>query len=101
MVLQNSIPPASVNVSLPHTWDHIRQIRGKGYCSADNVPILGGATICVLLPTTIQNQPVALGLGGAAERIQQNFSRYLSVLQQAAGSVKANDASDQPVDTGF
>lgn len=29
MVLQNSIPPASVNVSLPHTWDHVRQIRGR------------------------------------------------------------------------
>jgi len=29
VVLQNSIPPASVNVSLPHTWDHIRQIRGR------------------------------------------------------------------------
>ena len=29
MVLQNSIPPTSVNVSLPHTWDHVRQIRGR------------------------------------------------------------------------
>ena len=59
------------------------------------MPMLGGATICVLLPTTIQNQPVALGLGGVAERIKQNSSRYLSVLQQAARTVKANDVSDQ------
>jgi hypothetical protein len=29
VVLQNSIPPTSVSVSLPHTWDHIRQIRGR------------------------------------------------------------------------
>ena len=94
-------PNASDRVKLPEMMKRIRQIRGKGYCSAENVPILGGATICVLLPTTIQNQPVALGLGGAAERIQQNFSRYLSVLQQAAGSVTANDASDQPVDAGI
>jgi DNA-binding IclR family transcriptional regulator len=48
-------------VKLPEMMKRIRQIRGKGYCSAENVPILGGATICVLLPTTIQNQPVALG----------------------------------------
>ena len=26
---QLSLPPASMNVSLPHTWDHIRQIRGR------------------------------------------------------------------------
>jgi DNA-binding IclR family transcriptional regulator len=91
-------PNAAHRVKLPEMMKRIRQIRGKGYCSAENVPILGGATICVLLPTTIQNQPVALGLGGAAERIRQNSSRYLSVLQQAARSVKANDA---PADTGL
>jgi len=85
-------PNASERVKLPEMMRRIRQIRGKGYCSTENVPILGGATICVLLPTTIQNQPVALGLGGAAERIKQNSGRYLSVLQQAARSVKANDA---------
>ena len=78
-------------VKLPEMMKRIRDIRGKGYCSAENIPILGGATICVLLPTMIQNQPVALGLGGAAERIKQNFKRYLAVLQQAARSVKAND----------
>jgi DNA-binding IclR family transcriptional regulator len=94
-------PNASDRVKLPEMMKRIRQIRGKGYCSAENVPILGGGTICVLLPATIQNQPVALGLGGAAERIKQNFSRYLGVLQQAAGSVKASDASDQPVDAEF
>jgi hypothetical protein len=55
----------------------------------------------VLLPATIQNQPVALGLGGAAERIKQNFSHYLGVLQQAAASVKEGDASDRPVDAGI
>ena len=29
MAIQNSIPPTLVSVSLPHTWDHIRQIRGR------------------------------------------------------------------------
>src|SRR5262245_13722253 len=28
-ILKNSLPPTSVSVSLPHTWDHIRQIRGR------------------------------------------------------------------------
>lgn len=88
-------PAASDRVKLPEMMKKIRQIRGKGFCSAGNVPLPGGATICVLLPVTIQNQPVALGLGGVAERIKQNFGRYLSVLQQAARTVKASDVSDQ------
>lgn len=92
-------PNASDRVKLPDMMKRIRQIRGKRYCSAENVPMLGGATICVLLPVTIQNQPVALGLGGVAERIKQNSSHYLSVLQQAARSVKANDVSGQSADT--
>ncbi|WP_198033750.1 IclR family transcriptional regulator [Bradyrhizobium sp. WSM2254] len=91
-------PNAADRVKLPDMMKRIRQIRGKGYCSTENIPLLGGATICVLLPTTIQNQPVALGLGGVAERIKQNASRYLSVLQQAARSVKAKNASSAPDD---
>jgi len=96
------------NIATPNAADRvkpadmirrIREIRGKGYCSAENVPMLGGATICVLLPITIQNQPVALGLGGVAERIKQNAARYLSVLRQAAKTVKAGDTADQPDDT--
>jgi hypothetical protein len=79
----------------------IHQIRGKGYCSAENVPFLGGATICVLLPLTMQNQPVVLGLGGAAERIRKNHARYLAVLQRAAKTVKPEGAFDQPIDIEF
>lgn len=91
-------PNAADRVKLPDMMKRIRAIRGKGHCSAENVPMLGGATICVLLPITIQNQPVALGLGGAAERIKQNAGRYLSVLRQAARSVKAGDTAGQPSD---
>ena len=35
----------------------VKQVRGKGYCVAENVPFLGGGTICVLLPVTIQGKP--------------------------------------------
>ncbi len=73
---------------------HIREIRVKGYGYVENVPFLGGGTISVLLPTKIQNQPVTLALGGAAERIRQNFRRYLTVLQRAAKSVSVEDSDD-------
>ena len=94
-------PNASDRVKLSDMMDRIRKIRGKGWCSTENIPILGGGTICVLLPVTIQNQPVVLGLGGASERIRQNFDRYLAVLQRAARSVKKDNDSERPVDIDF
>jgi len=90
-------PLASDRVKLSDMMERIRKIRGKGYCSAENIPILGGATICVLLPVTIHNQAVVLGLGGAAERVRQNFDRYLAVLQRAATSVKTDNDVAQPI----
>ena len=94
-------PNPADRVKIPDMMKRIRQVRGKGYCAAENVPFLGGGTICVLLPLTIQDQPVVLGLGGAVERIKQNHARYLSVLQRAAKSVKPDSAFDQPIDIEF
>jgi DNA-binding IclR family transcriptional regulator len=85
-------------VKVPDMMEKIRSIRGKGYCSAENVPFLGGGTICVLLPITIQGQPVVLGLGGAVERIRQNHDKYLAVLQRAAKSIQPKDPFDQPIE---
>lgn len=89
-------PSARVKVS--EIMERIREIREKGYGYTENVPFLGGGTICVLLPITIQNQPVALGLGGAVERIRQNRNRYLAVLQRAAKTVQIRDPFEQPVE---
>jgi DNA-binding IclR family transcriptional regulator len=88
-------------VKIPEMMERIREIRVKGYCSAENVPFLGGGTICVLLPVTIQNQPVVLGLGGAAERIRLNHDRYLAILQRAVKTMRPNDPFDQPIDIEF
>ncbi len=82
----------SERVKVSDIMDRVREIRQNGgHCWTENVPFLGGGTICVLLPITIQNQPVVLGLGGAAERIRQNRDRYLAVLQRAARSVQPAD----------
>lgn len=82
-----TIQKASERISIGEMMEHIREIRAKGYGSVENVPFLGGGTISLLLPITIQNQPVTLALGGAAERIRQNHQRYLSILQRAAKTV--------------
>ena len=92
---------ASDRVTVAAMMEHVRKIRKSGYCSAENVPFLGGGTICVLLPVLMQNQPVALGLGGAAERIRLNHDRYLAILRRAVKSVKPADPFDQPIDIEF
>jgi DNA-binding IclR family transcriptional regulator len=88
-------------VKIPDMLAKIHDIREKGYCSAENVPFLGGGTICVLLPITIQGQPVVLGLGGAAERIRANHDRYLATLRRAVKTVRPNDPFEQPIDIEF
>ena len=45
---RQSLSPVSVNVSLPHTWDHIRQIRTKvGDALKDANPSLRSAAVMV------------------------------------------------------
>lgn len=85
-------------VSVPVMMERIRDIRAKGYAYAEDIPFLGGGTICVLLPVKIQNQPAVLGLGGARDRIRENRDRYLAVLQRAAKSLRPADTFDQPID---
>jgi DNA-binding IclR family transcriptional regulator len=94
-------PKSSDRVKIPDMMERIREIRQKGYCSAENIPFLGGGTICVLLPISIQNQPVVLGLGGAAERIRVNHDRYLAILQRAVKAMRPDDPFEQPIDIEF
>jgi len=92
---------ASERVKIGDMMQRVAEIRQTGHCWTENVPFLGGGTICVLLPISIQNQPVVLGLGGAAERIRLNRDRYLAALQRAAKSVQPSDPFDQPIDIEF
>ncbi|MDN2582090.1 helix-turn-helix domain-containing protein [Aquibium sp. ELW1220] len=94
-------PKPAERVKIADMMEKVREIRQTGYCWTENVPFLGGGTVCVLLPITIQNQPVVLGLGGAAERIRQNRDRYLAALQRAARAVQPSDPFDQPIDIEF
>lgn len=94
-------PRAADRVKISDMMERVREIRQQGYAWTENIPFLGGSTICVLLPITIQNQPVTLGLGGAVERIRKNRERYLAILQRAAKSVTPRDPFDLPIDIEF
>jgi DNA-binding IclR family transcriptional regulator len=85
-------------VSVAAMMERIKEIRKNGYGYVEDLPFLGGATICVLLPINIQNQSAVLGLGGARDRVRENRENYLKVLQRAVKSVRPSDAFDEPIE---
>lgn len=91
----------SERVTVASILEKVREIRQKGYCFSQDVPFVGGATISMLLPVKIQNQPAVLFLGGAKARFQEHHDRYLAVLQRAVKSVKPADPFEEPIDIEF
>ncbi|HWK66889.1 MAG TPA: helix-turn-helix domain-containing protein [Rhizobiaceae bacterium] len=91
----------SMRVTVASILEKVQDIRKKGYCFSQDVPFVGGATLSMLLPVKIQNQPAVLFLGGAKERFLANHDRYLAVLQRAVKSVKPADPFEQPIDIEF
>jgi DNA-binding IclR family transcriptional regulator len=91
----------SMRVTVASILEKVREIREKGYCYSQDVPFAGGATISMLLPVKIQNQPAVLFLGGAKERFRDQHDRYLAVLQRAVKSVRTTDPFEEPIDIEF
>jgi DNA-binding IclR family transcriptional regulator len=87
-------------VTIAQIMERVQKVRQQGYGYAEDVPFLGGGTICMLLPIKIQNQAAVLGLGGARDRIRENRDRYLAVLQRAVKTVRSVDPFDQPIELG-
>jgi hypothetical protein len=73
--------------------ERVAALRGQATVYAENIPLLGGATLCTLLPVTIHDQPVAFGLGGALERVRPMRQRYATLLRRAALSVSSEHAA--------
>ena len=84
-------------VTVAAIMEKIKEIRLKGYCFSQDVPFIGGATISMLLPVKILNQPAVLFLGGAKARFAEHHDRYLAVLQRAVKSVVPAGSFEEPI----
>jgi DNA-binding IclR family transcriptional regulator len=73
--------------SLALMQERVAQARQAGTAYAENIPLLGGATVCTLLPVKVQGRPVVLGMGGTIERIRPEQARYLDLLRKLAASL--------------
>jgi DNA-binding IclR family transcriptional regulator len=91
------IASQSERMTTAEVMKRLDEIRAQGYAQAENVPLKGGATLAVLLPTAVQGQSVALALGGIAERVKANFKPYLSALKAAAETVRLDRDFETPV----
>jgi DNA-binding IclR family transcriptional regulator len=65
----------------------VKNAREQGWATAENIPLIGGATICVTLPMTAQGRAVVLGMGGTIERIAPKKTEYLSLMQKLAAQL--------------
>jgi DNA-binding IclR family transcriptional regulator len=74
--------------------ERVRQAREEGHAYAENIPIAGGATLCMLLPPTVHGRSVVIGIGGPVDRIRPQRQRLLGLLRAAAAT--AADASLPP-----
>lgn len=76
---------------LPVMMQRVQAVRAQGWAYAENLPLLGGATICVPLPITVMGRPVVLGLGGALERIRPQREALLARMLALATSLQPHD----------
>ena len=84
------------NIATPRTEDRqpielmierVRQAREQGYAYAENIPIAGGATICMLLPPTSQGRSVVIGIGGPIDRVRPQKERLLALMRASVDPV--------------
>lgn len=90
-------PHPAERMKLSDIFDEIGKIRKQGYAWSENIPFEGGATLAVLLPVMVQEQPVALAIGGAVSRFNQNFDKYLGALLTVVQSLTPSDDFETPV----
>ena len=79
--------PSIHTPSVGEMMNSIAKIRRDEFGYAENIPFLGGAAICVLLPVTILDQPVVMAIGGPVERMRVNHTRHLALLRRARKSL--------------
>jgi hypothetical protein len=68
--------------------ERIAQARKERTAYAENIPLLGGATVATLLPVKIQGKAVVLGMGGTIDRIRPNKDKYLKLVRELSASMK-------------
>jgi DNA-binding IclR family transcriptional regulator len=68
-------------LAYPKVTDQLSQIRERGYFYLRSSHLRGAGSIAMLLPVAIAGRPVAVGIGGMADRIERELNRMRCTLQ--------------------
>ncbi len=85
-----AIGKASERVNVDEMVRRVVALKDEPLVYVEGAPFTGGATICALVPVTINDQPVVLGLGGMLERVRTHRVKYTAALRRAVASVRAH-----------
>jgi DNA-binding IclR family transcriptional regulator len=68
--------------------ERVRQARQQGYAFAQNIPIVGGATIAMRLPSNVHGRGVVIGIGGPIDRMLPQKERLLTLMRDEIAHLK-------------
>ncbi len=60
----------------------VADARARKSLYMENMPLLGGATIGVVLPCLVQGRIAVLGMGGTIERMRPHRARYTALMRR-------------------
>lgn len=82
-------PRKEDRVALDLIAPQVADARSRRSLYMENMPLLGGATIGVVLPCRVQGRIAVLGLGGTIERIRPHRARYTALMRRLAQQLEA------------
>jgi DNA-binding IclR family transcriptional regulator len=94
------------NIAIDRSEDRVKveeimamlpRIREQGYSYSEDVPFVGVATLCVLLPILVQGQQVVMSVGGLTDRIRPRKNELMRLLKRSAASLVGEGDAPGPV----
>lgn len=79
-----AVPRSEDRVPLDTIAGEVAGARLRRTLYLENLPLVGGATIGVVLPWRVQGRLVVLGMGGTIERMRPHRARYTALMRQLA-----------------
>jgi len=75
------IPDAAQRTDLHDLPERLQDIRDRGYCYLPNVPLRAGGCISMMLPLKHGAEPLAIGVGGVVDRLEDRFDTILETMR--------------------
>lgn len=79
-----AVPDPKARVPAERVLHEVAEARERQAIYVENTPLLGGATIGVVLPCRLQGRIAVLGLGGTIDRIRPQRARYTAHMKRLA-----------------